>query len=295
MSAVLDVLRGHLKSGVTDGPHLLELAHELRDDILRGDLMIGILPSDAPEVMAAALTRAGELGVPEAWVDLGNCRALGVGVDADPAAALDAYRCAAEAGSRAGALAFVRHAYFQLRDPELAEEVELRAQALLADDPDGRAHLLCGYLSFQGYGLPKDATESVRLHREAAERGNADAMFELYVLFSTGQGVEKDEATALRWCEKAAEAGQARAAYNLGAFYATGRGVPQDPSRSVAWYERASEAGHGRASAMLGYMFLVGEGIASDEARAQRLFETAEEQGFDVDDFLDSLGVERSI
>src|SRR5262249_52466826 len=154
--------------------------------------------------------------------------AAGVGADgiaADPEGAVDSFRRAADAGLREGAVSFIRHAYFALRDEDLAEEVARRAKALLADDPDGSGHLLCGWLAFNGYGFPKDAAESLRLHREAAARGNADAMFEIYVLQSTGQGTEKDEAAALEWCKKAAEKGQARACYNLGAFYATGRGV----------------------------------------------------------------------
>jgi TPR repeat protein len=274
----------------------LKRAMELRNQILRGDMMIGILPLGAADEMIALFRRAAEGGLSQAWLELGRCQASGVGVDgiaADPEGAIESFRNAADAGLREGAVAFVRHAYFVLRDPDVAEEAGRRALALLTDDPDGSAHLLCGYLAFQGYGRPKDAVESLRLHREAAARGNADAMFEIYVLLSTGQGAEKDEATALEWCQKAASQGHARACYNLGAFYATGRGVEKDAAQSVAWYERASEAGHGRASAMVGYMLLVGDGMPEDRARAAAFFETADEQGFAVDDFLEQLGVER--
>lgn len=80
-----------------------------------------------------------------------------------------------------------------------------------------------------GFGTRADPQESFRLHEIAAQRGNADGMFELHVLLSTGQGVAKDEARALLWCGRAAAQHHGRALYNMGSLHATGRGVAQDP------------------------------------------------------------------
>jgi TPR repeat protein len=293
-----EFLSGELKQAAPDPSVLYQLSLETYGNILRGDMMIGLMPPDGPTVVVEGFRKAAEGGVTEAWLHLGHILETGCDGMISPAhwAAQEAYRKGADAGSRPAALKVVSHAYFKMRDedePNLAREIGARVLALLDEDEDGVAHLLAGYMTFTGWGLPLDAAESVRLHQRAAELGNADAMFELYVLYSTGQGVAKNAAVALDWCKKAGEKGQSRAAYNLGAFYATGNGVEKDPAQAVAWYQRASDAGHGRASAMLGYMFLVGDGVAADSDRAQSLFETAEDQGFAVDDFLAQLGLDR--
>src|SRR5262249_51924932 len=93
-----------------------------------------------------------------------------------------------------------------------------------------------------------------------AKQKNPDAMFELYVLYSTGQGVAHDDKEALKWCKKAADMGQHRACYNMGAFYATGRGVPEDSALSEQWYRRAADAGNGQAAATLAAVALTERG-----------------------------------
>ena len=145
-------------------------------------------------------------------------------------------------------------------------------------------------MTFRGFGTGSDPQESFRLHEVAAQRGNADGMFELYVLLSTGQGVAK-EARALQWCERAAAQDHGRALYNMGSFHATGRGVAQDPVRALGFYLRASQAGHGRASASAGVMFWTGDGTKTDRTRARQLFGLAGDQGYDVEALLDAVGI----
>src|ERR1700739_1309419 len=97
--------------------------------------------------------------------------------------------------------------------------------------------------------LQQDLKKSLIYHKKAAGLGNADAMFELYVYYSTGIGVKKDNTVAMEWCKKTAEMDQPRACFNMGGFYASGNGVSKDLDVSVNWYNRASKAGNGKASA----------------------------------------------
>jgi TPR repeat protein len=151
-----------------------------------------------------------------------------------------------------------------------------------------------GLLYYNGeWWFEKDLKKSVKYHTKAAELGNADAMFELYVLYSTGTGVKKDNKVAIEWCQKAAEKGQPRACSNMAGFYATGNGVPKDMDLSVEWYDRASKAGNGKASATLGVMYKMGAEIPKDNKKAEKYFKIAEEQLFDVQEFLDMFGLER--
>lgn len=136
-----------------------------------------------------------------------------------------------------------------------------------------------GLLYYNGESwLPSDYAISLDYHHQAAELGNADAMFELYVYYSTGIGVEIDNEKAIDWNFKAAKAGNDRACYNLGAFYATGNGVPQDMEEAVNWYNEASQLGNVRATKTLGLMYRYGEGVPQDDAKANAYEELEDKQ-----------------
>ena len=217
-------------------------------------------------------------------------------VDADVIAALrDATRkaltAAADAGHRGSAIELGQWA---LKDQdEVAGRDAVRVLGRLAEaEPTGQAHRLLGYLTFHGVGCEPDKRASFEHHRRGAESGDADAMFELYVMLSQGIGTTLDPEQAVVWCTRAAEAGSARAMANLGGFYATGRGVAQDDALALAWYEKAANAGHGRAAATLGVMHATGQGAPHAIDRAKQWFNQAGDLGFDWQSFAESLGID---
>ena len=55
----------------------------------------------------------------------------------------------------------------------------------------------------------------------ADDRMTADAAYRLALMYHNGQGVSKDTTQALPWYQKAAEKGIAEAQYNLAVIYAT--------------------------------------------------------------------------
>ncbi|MGB9197426.1 MAG: GAF domain-containing protein [Terriglobales bacterium] len=71
--------------------------------------------------------------------------------------------------------------------------------------------------------------------RKLAEQGDADAEWQLGILYHNGDGVPKDDAIAVQWFERAAEQGYVNAQSTLGAYYEAGRGVPQDFSKAYTW------------------------------------------------------------
>jgi TPR repeat protein len=276
---------------------------ELAGRINRGDMMIGILPVEAGAQVAAGLSAAGRAGSARAWTELGHCY-LGVGGHVLPPAdwptpspdAPDAgtrlgraRRCFAEAaalGDRDGAVLFARTCADAPAELQRAAREQLRPHA----GTDAEARYRLGLVE-QWLGDPAAA---VPHHLWAAGQGNADAAFELYVLYSTGAGVPRDDDIGRAWLVRAADLGQSRALYNVGAAHAGGtNGFPADLTVAAGYYRRAAEAGNGRAAAMLGYMHLVGEGIAEDPAAAARWFDTADDLGHPVDAWLDQLGLER--
>lgn len=282
LGAVANEVRALIAGTVADEIH--QKAVELFSSITagtKGEAHLGLV--------AVAFRRAGELGHAEAWVDFGRCLDHGWGVELDHDAAIAAYTQAAKLGSDQGAYALAMNAYWN--DEDFTAAQKWAKQALKGDDPVGAVRYLLGLMAFHGRGTKKDAAKSHALHEQAAQAGDADAMFELFALASTGQGTKKDEPRAVVWLMEAAKRNHPRALYNLGAFHAMGTfGFAQDYEASARFYEAASECGHGRASATLGTMYLGGQGVKKSEKKAKEFFSRAEAQGFDVRTFLEELG-----
>ena len=93
----------------------------------------------------------------------------------------------------------------------------------------------------------RDWERAASLCRELAERGDAEASYELAVMLRNGQGTRKDAAEAAGWFRRAAEAGHVRAQYNLAHLLQNGLGVPADGEEALEWYRRAAAGGHARA------------------------------------------------
>ena len=229
-------------------------------------------------------------GHANAWIDYGRCLWNGWGVIEDREFAVESYKRAAELGSDYGAYLTAYNLYWTFKRYDQAYTYAQRA--LKGDDPEGAVRYLLGLMAYNGRGRPKDVPESLRLHLEAAQRGNGDALFELFVYAMQGIG---DRSKALSYLQEAAKRNQPRACANLGALYATGQfeGIPKDPVEAVKWYKRAADLGVGRAAAALGAMTLRGEGMPRDPQAAEAYFKRAEELGFDVDGYLQQIGLQR--
>lgn len=79
--------------------------------------------------------------------------------------------------------------------------------------------------------------------RKLAEHGDADAQWQLGILYHDGGVVPKDDAQAVQWFQRAAEQGYVRAQSTLGAYYWAGRGVPQDFAKAYFWSQLALAQG----------------------------------------------------
>ena len=86
-------------------------------------------------------------------------------------------------------------------------------------------------------GAPVQAqTPEIDALRARAEAGDAEAQYNLGVMYASGEGVPQDYAEAVRWYRLAAEQGDAGAQSFLGAMYHDCIGVPQDYAEAVRWY-----------------------------------------------------------
>ena len=202
-----------------------------------------------------------------------------------------------------------------------------------AGDPDAQYEVGIMYLKGQGTRPDRDAaikwlraaaTEGVeqageRLHRmeenerrfarrlKQAQAGDADARYDVALMYIKGKGVAVDQAQARKWLEQAVAQGHSKAAsrlgilyfkgeagrpdylrarklfesvsadnvlaqYYLGEMYANGKGVKQDARQAIAWYRKAAEGGFHRA---MGKVINLEEELKMQQRRRQRLAQEA--------------------
>lgn len=131
--------------------------------------------------------------------------------------------------------------------------------------------------------------EAVKLYRQAADRGNADAQYNLGVSYEKGEGVSKNLLEAVKWYRMAAEQGKASAQYNLGLCYRHAKGVAQNLSEAARWYSRAAEQGQASAQCNLGSCYEKGEGVSQNDVEATKWYQRAANQGLAIAQY--NLGI----
>ena len=120
-----------------------------------------------------------------------------------------------------------------------------------------------------------DYVTALRLWRSLAEQGDADAQYNLGVMYNNGDGVPRDYAEAMKWHRKAADQGNGNAQFNLGFMYDRGRGMPQSYIEAVKWYSLAANRGVAIAQFKLGVMYHHGQGVPQDYVHAHMWFSLA--------------------
>ena len=82
----------------------------------------------------------------------------------------------------------------------------------------------------------------------------------------------QDYKTAYKIWLALAEKGQADAQYNVARMLQDGDGTAQDATAAARWFRKAAEQGDREARHYLALMYLRGEGVAANEVEANRLF-----------------------
>jgi TPR repeat protein len=124
-----------------------------------------------------------------------------------------------------------------------------------------------------------DSTRTFNETKVRAERGDANAQYNLGVCYAQGDGVAKDEAEAVKWWRKAAEHNDAEAQYYLGICYVHGNGVAKDEAEAVKWYRKAADQNNAEAQHDLGLCYAHGIGVEKDEVEAVKWYRKAAGQG----------------
>jgi len=138
-------------------------------------------------------------------------------------------------------------AAYEHRDFAIAE----RLFRPLAEQGNANAQYNLGVMYFKGEGVPQSYPNAVFWYRHAAWQGDASAQLEFGVMCYKGQGTLQNYAEALTWFRTAADQGSAQAQFNLGAMYANGQGVPQDYIHAHMWLSLVAAKSETRAVDLL--------------------------------------------
>ena len=126
---------------------------------------------------------------------------------------------------------------------------------------------------------PEDLQNALKACERTAESGDAQAQYELALLYDQGDRVERSLPTAAEWYRRAAEQGHVEAQVRLAAMYFAGHGVPLDAAVAARWYLAAASAGHAGAQSMLAGMYDSGSGVERNADLAAHWYREAARQG----------------
>jgi hypothetical protein len=148
-----------------------------------------------------------------------------------------------------------------------------------AEAGNAEAQYQMGLVYNQGRVVAQDFGESLKWWRLAAEQGHVGALMLVGISYYKGLGVPPDLAEAVRWYRRAAEQGSADAQSIVGSMYGDGNGIPQDHTEAAKWWQLAAEQGHPGAQNRLGAAYLNGRGVQQNYAQAVKWLTGAAEQG----------------
>ena len=167
------------------------------------------------------------------------------------------------------------------------EAAEYLRQA--AEKGHAEAQYELGLCYMVGEGVAEDLKEAGRLFRLAGDQGLMEAQRELGRCFKYGEGVDLDGAEAVRWFRRAADQGDRWAQYWTGECYNTGEGVEEDKAEAIHWFRLAANNGHTQAQYRLGRFYDYGTGVPMNKEESVRWYRKAADQG--MPEAENSLGV----
>lgn len=120
-----------------------------------------------------------------------------------------------------------------------------------------------------------DYKAAVEVWRTLADRGDADATFNLAQAYRLGRGVPANLATAKGLFERSARTGHLESQTTLGLILLQGG----DRLDGLAWLKSAAEAGEPRALLVYGTALVNGDGVTQDQLRGYSFVHSAARSG----------------
>lgn len=163
----------------------------------------------------------------------------------------------------------------------------------LADRGDADAQYELANLHDSGFGVPQDDLYAAELMLKAAEQGHGKAALDLSGRYRSGRGVTQDDATAGFWLLRAADLGDLEAVCTLGEEFEGGH-LGGGFNDALECYRRAADQGFAPAQANLGRMYAAGRGVPQDYVQAHMWLNLAGVNFFAIIEERDALAEKMS-
>ncbi|MBE6355801.1 MAG: sel1 repeat family protein [Lentisphaerae bacterium] len=134
-------------------------------------------------------------------------------------------------------------------------------------------------LKQMGIYMPHDPVGAFELLKSAGEKNYPPALKKLGDCYADGIGTEKNHAKALEFYQLAAEKGSNQAAFLLGCCFRDGQMTPKNYSAAFSYFHKAALAGHPGAMREAGKALLEGRGVVRDYAAGMEFIRTAARAG----------------
>lgn len=117
-----------------------------------------------------------------------------------------------------------------------------------------------------------DRRLAYELYSDAAEKGNAEAMYRKGTMLRAGIGVERSIEKAVEAFESAAKFNHPKAMVALAELYGDGRWVEKDLEKSYSWYYASAMSGNTRSQYQVATMLSDGIGVEKNDEEATLWF-----------------------
>ena len=104
--------------------------------------------------------------------------------------------------------------------------------------------------------------------QKRAEQGDAEAQFQLGMLYQTGRGVKQSYVEACNWLWKAVDQKHPGAMAHLGWNYHLGQGVPKSDETALSLIEESASLGDSYGMQSLGEAYMHGYGVPQSDEKA---------------------------
>jgi TPR repeat protein len=113
-----------------------------------------------------------------------------------------------------------------------------------------------------------------------AKNGDAEAQYNVGLMYAQGKGAKQDLQKAMVWYEKSAKQGYGPAQYNLGEIYHNLGDIEAHAyEKAKYWYEKAAQQGVVQAYNNLAVLYMEGKGGAVNVSKAFEYFQKAAQSG----------------
>ena len=151
---------------------------------------------------------------------------------------------------------------FLILETNKSEDIEQYKK--VANKGNAEAMYQVGYMYKSGKGVAIDKTEAMNWYTKAADKDNLNAMCGIAYMYE--DGINKDYTQAILWFKKAAEKGSTQAMRWLANLYK--KDDVADYTQSIMWYKKIELKEDGVACSYIGGFYERGKGVAKDYKEA---------------------------